>query len=66
MSLITGSIWKTRGIRYYAFTDSSDIVRRSVPERRKLIHRALIIREKIIDMFRKEVSGVKGWLWSQQ
>jgi len=49
---------ETRGIRYYAFTDTSDIISHSVPERRKLAHKALIIRENIINMFRKR--GIKG------
>ena len=49
---------ETRGIKYYAFTDSSDIISRSVPEKRKLTHSALIIREKIIDMFRER--GIRG------
>ena len=49
---------ETMGIRYYAFTDTADIISHSVPERRKLAHRALIIREKIIDMFRER--GIKG------
>jgi competence protein ComEC len=49
---------ETRGIRYYAFTDSSDIIRHSIPETRKLTHRALIIREKIINMFRER--GIQG------
>jgi competence protein ComEC len=49
---------ETRGIRYYAFTDSSDIIRHNNPETRKLRHRALIIREKIINMFRER--GIRG------
>ena len=48
----------TRGIRYYAFTDTTDIISYSVPPHRKLAHRALIIREKIINMFRER--GIKG------
>jgi competence protein ComEC len=49
---------ETRGIRYYAFTDTADIISHSVPGRRKLAHKALIIREKIINMFRER--GIKG------
>jgi competence protein ComEC len=49
---------ENRGIRYYAFTDSSDIISHSVPIHRKMIHRALIIRERIIDMFRER--GIEG------
>lgn len=44
---------ETRGIRYSAFTDSTDIISHSVPERRRVAHKALIIREEIIDMFRE-------------
>jgi competence protein ComEC len=39
------------GIRYYAFTSSGDIINHIIPHHRKLIHRALIIREKIIKMY---------------
>ena len=49
---------ENQGIRYYAFTDSSDIIRHIIPEHRKLTHTALIIREKIIDMFRER--GIRG------
>ncbi len=58
MNLITRFYMENRGIRYYAFTDSSDISGFSVPEKRKLVHSALIIREKIIDMFRER--GIEG------
>lgn len=46
------------GTGYYAFTDSSDIIIRSVPKHRNLIYSSLIDREKIIDMFRER--GIKG------
>lgn len=49
---------ENRRIKYYAFTDSSDISGFSSPEKRKLSHKALIIREKIIDMFRER--GIEG------
>ncbi len=49
---------ENQGIRYYAFTRSSDIVRRVIPVHRKLIHRALITRERIIGMFRER--GIEG------
>ncbi len=49
---------ENQGIRYYAFTDSSDICGFSIPERRRLTHRALMIRERIIDMFRER--GIEG------
>jgi competence protein ComEC len=49
---------ETQGIRYYAFTDSNDIINHSVPEHRKLRYNALKIRNRIIDMFRER--GIKG------
>lgn len=44
---------ENQGIRYFAFTQSSDIPGHIVPKRRNLTHRALIIRENIIDLYRK-------------
>ena len=49
---------ETQGIRYYAFTNRSDILCHVLPAHRKLIHRALIIREKIIQMYRER--GITG------
>jgi competence protein ComEC len=49
---------ETRGIRYYAFIDSSDINGYKMPATRRLAHNALIVREKIIDMFRNR--GISG------
>jgi len=49
---------ENQGIRYYAFTNSSDLIRHTIPIHRKLIHRALITRERIIQMFRER--GIKG------
>lgn len=49
---------ENHGIKYYAFTSSSDIIRHQIPTRRKLIHSALIIREKIIGMY--EERGITG------
>ena len=49
---------ENQGIRYYAFTNSNDFIRHITPLHRKLIHRALITREKIIGMFRER--GIKG------
>ncbi len=49
---------ENRGIKYYAFTDSSGICDYMVPERRKPVQRALIVREKITDMFRAR--GIEG------
>jgi competence protein ComEC len=45
-------------IRYYAFINRGDIIQHSIPHHRKLIHTALITREKIINMFRER--GIKG------
>lgn len=49
---------ENQGIRYYAFTSSHDIIRHTVPDHRKLVHRALIIREKIIGMYKER--GITG------
>jgi competence protein ComEC len=49
---------ENQGIRYYAFTNSHDIIRHIIPAHRKLIHRALIVRETIIRMFKER--GIKG------
>jgi len=49
---------ENQGIRYYAFANGRDIVKHLKPPHRKLIPRALIIREKIISMFRER--GISG------
>ena len=49
---------ENQGIRFYAFTSSRDIISHIVPGHRKLIHRALIIREKIIGMYKER--GITG------
>ncbi len=49
---------ENHGIRYYAFTDSSDVIKHFLPEHRKLTHLALIIREKIIGFYRAR--GITG------
>jgi competence protein ComEC len=49
---------ENQGIRYYAFINSNDLLRHFTPKNRKLIHRALITREKIISMFRER--GIRG------
>jgi competence protein ComEC len=49
---------ENQGIRYYAFTNSSDIIKHVIPRHRLLIHRALIVRENIIRMFSER--GIKG------
>jgi competence protein ComEC len=49
---------ENQGIRYYAFTGSRNILSHIVPDHRKMVHRALIIREKIIGMYRAR--GITG------
>jgi len=49
---------ENKGIKYYAFTTSRNILSRKSPEHRKLIHRALLIREKIIEMYK--LRGISG------
>jgi competence protein ComEC len=49
---------ENQGVRYYAFTNSRNILNRIPPEHRNLIHRALIIREKIIWMYKER--GITG------
>jgi competence protein ComEC len=49
---------ENQGIRYYAYTNSKDIAGNYSPSHRSLIHRALIVREKIISMFRER--GITG------
>ncbi len=49
---------ENQGIRYYAIMNSKDIQNHGAPIHRKLIHNALITREKIIGMFRAR--GIKG------
>jgi competence protein ComEC len=49
---------ENQGIRYYAITKSNDLLKHIIPIHRNLIHKALIIREKIIWMFKER--GIKG------
>jgi competence protein ComEC len=49
---------ENHGIRYTAFTAEKDILYNIHPRHRKLVHRALIIRERIISMY--EQRGIKG------
>ena len=49
---------ENQGIRYMAFINKHDIMGHIVPEKRKIIHKALIIREKIIEMYRNR--GITG------
>jgi competence protein ComEC len=49
---------ENQSIRYYAFIERGNIIRHIVPDHRKLAHKALIIREKIINMY--EERGITG------
>jgi competence protein ComEC len=49
---------ENQGIRYYSHTSKENIISHVIPKNRKLIHKALIIREKIIRMYK--VRGVSG------
>ena len=49
---------QNKGIKYYAFSSAKDILTHFRPRHRKLAHRALIVREKIIDMYRQR--GITG------
>lgn len=49
---------ENQGIKYYAYTDSQNIVGYSKPPHRHLIYNALIFREKIIRMY--EERGITG------
>jgi len=49
---------ESQGIKYYAFADSTDIFGYKPPPSRKVSYGALIVREKIIDMFRQR--GITG------
>ena len=49
---------ENQGILYSAFTESKDITSHSSPLHRKISYSALIIREKIIDMYRQR--GITG------
>jgi len=49
---------ENNGIKYFTFIDHGDIIFRSSPEHRKPAHRALIVRQRIISMFRER--GIEG------
>ena len=51
------SFMASKGIRYYAFTGEKNIVSHITPEHRKLKHIALIIRERIIKIYKER--GIK-------
>ncbi len=47
------SFMASKGIKYYAFTGKQNILGHSIPAHRKLVHTALIFREKIISMYKE-------------
>jgi len=49
---------ENKGIRYMSFADKEDIEFKISPSKRKLKHRALIIRERILEMYRSR--GITG------
>ncbi|MBK9390799.1 MAG: ComEC/Rec2 family competence protein [Bacteroidetes bacterium] len=49
---------ENQGVRYMAFASKKDIIAHIVPLKRSLKYKALIIREKIIDMYRNR--GITG------
>ena len=49
---------ENHGIKYYSYASPDDIIDHFVPDRRKLRHRALIIRERIIAMYKER--GITG------
>jgi competence protein ComEC len=49
---------ENRGIKYFAFTESANILKTSSPDKRTLQNHAFIIRKKIVGMF--EERGIRG------
>jgi competence protein ComEC len=49
---------ENQGVRYQAFTGKNSITAHAAPENRKLIHKALILRERIIIMYKDR--GISG------
>jgi competence protein ComEC len=49
---------QNRGIKYYAFTDNSSILKTGSPAVRTIRNKSFIIRKRIVDMF--EERGIKG------
>ena len=44
---------ENHGIKYYSMSGADDIIIHAQPSHRKLRHKALMIREKIIDMYKE-------------
>ena len=49
---------ENEGIKYYAFTSKLNIIKHTLPDHRKLTHIALILREKIIEIYKE--NGITG------
>jgi competence protein ComEC len=49
---------QNQGIRYFAYSGSQSIIKHTSPKHRRLIHKALILREKIIWMYKER--GITG------
>lgn len=49
---------ENHGIKFYSMSGADDIIIHAQPSHRKLRHKALMIREKIIDMYKKR--GISG------
>ena len=49
---------ENQGVRYYAYTSRKGIISHVAPDHRRLTHKALILREKIIRMY--EARGITG------
>jgi competence protein ComEC len=49
---------ENHGVKYFSYANTEGIIKIFHPDHRKLKHRALIIREKIIDMY--EERGIRG------
>jgi competence protein ComEC len=49
---------ENQGIRYYAFTGKPNIIKHAVPDHRKLTYTALILREKLIEIYKE--NGITG------
>lgn len=52
------SYMENHGIRYFSFVSSDDIIAHRTPEHRKLKHKALIVRERIIAIYKD--LGIEG------
>jgi competence protein ComEC len=44
---------ENNGFRYLSFINGNDIISHEIPERRSIVHRALIIRHRIVEIYRE-------------